>query len=58
MNNGLADRSVRKLFGEGEKKKGANLRRVFCQEGVESAIVGWNSLYDSIKAAMKGAALY
>lgn len=58
MNNGLADRSVRKLFGEYEKKGAANLRRVFYQEGAERAIVDWNSLYDSIKAVMKSAALY
>lgn len=39
-------------------KKGHDSVAVFCQESVERAIVSWNSLYYSIKALMKGEALY
>lgn len=42
----------------GVYKKGHESVAVFCQESVERAIVSWNSLYYSIKALMKGEALY
>lgn len=43
-----------------KKKRGGGHESVavFCQESVERAIVSWNSLYYSIKALMKGEALY